>query len=291
MSDDPELAPAAWCLLGPEARRPHFEALQTALQKPPPAGGRFQACEDEGEFDAALASAMDSAIRSAGGTIRVCQDFADVAARRAEHYPALMLSLKSCDAFDKTGGRWWPRNFLYEGVGRAVALDVRVDDLRTSVFVIGATSASRTAIAALAKIGFSHFNLVDPSDDLSRDVAAGLAKAFFRVKIEATSKGLVTQLPGIHGLVVNGLADAGGAMGPELVHMNFIRPGGAWIELHPGPASTPLLLEAAGAGASVEAGSRVAAHSDAAWAEAALGLRIDVPSHAARLQAPYEGKK
>jgi shikimate 5-dehydrogenase len=112
-----------------------------------------------------------------------------------------------------------------------------------------------------------------------------MSRGFYRARFESTAKKLVTQLAGIYGIVVNALETSDEELLEELTHMNFLRPGATWIELRPGPPNSPLLAEVVGAGAEVELGSRVLARADAAWAQAAWGVELQVEAHASRLQA------
>lgn len=274
----------SWVEIGPASAKPAFTALAEALRELGVAeAGSFVAVEHAEEVAAAIAQAKQVA-----RSIRVAQRFAVAASVASEEYPVLNLSLQAADFIQLAEDRWWPRNALFEGIQRSVAHDLGTVDVGSPVLVLGASSASRAAIAALVRIGFGRFNCVDVNDSVAEVEVARLTRSFFRTRFERTSFGLVTQLPGVHGVVVNGIESLAPELCEALLHMNYLMPGAAWIELFPGVPNSPLIEEARGAGARVELGSRVVARADAVWCESAFGVELDITSRAAELQSLVE---
>ena len=265
---------------GDGARARHASLLRALAAAGAPREGRFVDAADPAAVVAAiLAAKAEGSARS----IRFGDEFGEELTRDSVEYPAQMLSLRACDALDFDGARWWPRSWLFEGVLRAVAHDVQAIDFERSALVIGCGPKARAAVAALTKIGFNKFNLLDRNDGASRAFAAELSKSFFRATFASAPKLSVSQLPSSHAVVVNAAPVATTELGVELMHMNFLSPGAWWIELVPGDHEAPLLVEARGAGARVLPARNVIARADGAWAEATWGARIDVEAHASRL--------
>ncbi len=199
--------------------------------------------------------------------------------RLFENLSSLMLTLKCADTLTFDGERFWPRNFLYGAFGRIIANDISDIDLGGAAFVIGASPEARAAVAALARTGINRINLSDLDQENGEALVEEFRQSFFKVQFQFTPRAMVTQLPGVHSLVVNTIDAAQDPSGlQEFFYFNFLKAGGAWIEIPWGTVEPGLIQEARSVGAQIEPSTRVNAQWDAAWAGAWLKGRLDVDS-------------
>lgn len=258
--------------LHPEEKR--FKLLSALLNG--------QGIANEVEFITTTESDFETVAREAMmrfDQIRVGTRLCELAPNLSERKPSSILTLKASDALVRSGLRseaqWWPRNFLFEGVGRAVVSRHKDLDLGGAVFVLGVTCESRAVIAALAKIGFSRFSISHHDDNQGQAFVEGMRRALFGVQFQFVPRHLITQLPSVHSFAVNTLL-AGtddGALA-ELIYFNFLKPGGIWLDLS--LAGNPHLeAEARAVGAVLGSGVEVAAWTDHLWSKEVFGCDVD----------------
>ena len=194
-----------------------------------------------------------------------------------DNWPSTMLSLKAADALvPDEEGRWWPRNFMQEGLQRLAAIDLGNLDLTGGAFLVGATPATRSIVAALARIGFYRLNLTDLDEAKGRALIEELKRSYFNVQFQFTPRGLVTQLPGVHSIAVN-TVDMGKdpTRLSELFYFNFLKSGAVWIETIISESNSPLIQEARNVGADVRTGGNLISRWDEAWAEGCFKVKLD----------------
>ena len=198
--------------------------------------------------------------------------------------PSTLLSLRSADAMVREGGEWWPRNFLIEGMNKLIVSDLKDLDLGGAIFVLGATPEARAAIAAFARFGFSRFTLSDPDIQRGQKFVDELRTLYFKVQFQFAPRHMITQLPSIHSAAINTLklGRDDGALS-ELFYFNFLKPGGAWLDLPLVLRNTGLDAEALAVGAQVIGGARLASVVDGLWAKTAFGVELDLGAYEARL--------
>lgn len=210
--------------------------------------------------------------------IRLSGDHCQAVCQSSTRLPSMLLTLRSADAWMRStgakGDEWWPRNHLADGIGHAIAMTVTNLDFSGGVFVVGASEVSRAAVAALVKVGFSRFGIVDPDDELCENLIEELKSSYFNIQFSAIARHLVTQLPGIYSFAVNTLVEGrdDGVLA-ELFYFNFLKTNGIWMDLAPLPVNFQLEAEARTVGASVVPGSVSYALADVAWAKACLKVQ------------------
>lgn len=195
----------------------------------------------------------------------------------APRTPSSIISLKAADAYVKEkDGQWWPRCFFVGGLDRTFAHSTLDLDFQSGVFVLGANPESRWVISSLARIGYNKVSLCEPDEDRGQAFVEELMKSYFNMQIQYVPRHLLTQLPGIHAVGVNTLCEGrdDGALA-ELFYFNFLKPGGAWLDLALSPFNQSLEAEAKSVGATIIPGHRVYAIADSLWAES-VGATIDV---------------
>ncbi len=220
--------------------------------------------------------------------LRVGGELCELLPSLTEKVPSSILTLKVADAYVKQGDEWWPRNFLNEGLQRAVVTDVKGFDLTGAVFILGSGCESRAAVAALARLGFSRFNVSDPNDEKGQKFIEDVKRSYFGVQFQFVPRHLITQLPSVHSVAINTLdpgADEGALS--ELYYFNFLKSGGLWLDLSLDPTNEELAGEAGAVGAFVEPGFRVAAWTDLEWSRTAFGVQLDVEAYATALKNAF----
>ena len=240
----------------------------------------FQKCSVEDDCGSVLKKAQEEFEQ-----IRIGGLLAEKVPSFYEQLPSALLHLKAADAVVKEHGRWWPRNFLAEGLQRALIHDLKSMDLSGGVFVCGAQTLTRSIVAALARTGFTRFSIADLDIAHGQAFVEELKREYFSIVFEAVPRHMITQLPSTHSMAINTLVRGRdqGVLG-ELFYFNFLKPGGVWLDLPLArPPNEDLAGEARAVGAVVELGSRVIAHVDCLWAASSFGVEIDLEKHATAL--------
>lgn len=274
-----------WCEIsdrasGPEQKR--FNCLDEELRK---CGLETELSFVSGTGDD-LAAALEQA-RATMSQIRVSGRLGPKVLSLLERIPSSLLSLKSCDALVCDRGEWWPRFFLVEGLNQTLASDASTLDLGGSVFILGATTEARAAVAALSRIGFNKMILSDPNDVECTAFVEELRRSYFGIQFQAAPRNSVTQLPGICSIAVNTLtATEDQHSVEELGYFNFLKPNGFWLDLSIFPLNSSLRAEAQSVGAMIVPGAKVFATTDQLWAQSALKVSIDRDAYASKLASP-----
>ncbi len=238
-------------------------------------------------------SAMDLAARlpeyfQTFQQIRVSSSSCDEMRTLMSRAPSMTMSLKVCDAFVHEADGWWPRCFLYEAMQVVVAKHVTGLDFTGGVFVIGAGAMTRAVVGALVRVGFEKINITDPDEYLAQELIEDLQRTFFGVQFQFTKKQMVTQLPGVHSVAVNTIV--GTDTNPELseiFYLNFLKAGGAWIDLNLSPVESNLSAEARTVGAQVVNGVKVASITDCLWVKKAFALDLDESQYSEILRQSF----
>ena len=242
---------------------------------------------DDAGFDRVLEEAQAKYAQ-----LRIGDSLGHCIERTANRKSSVMHALRIADAYVQTsvdgapvraaeksgiaGVSWWPKNYLVEGIQQAVVSDIESLDLSGAVFVLGAGAQSRSAVAALTKIGFGRFSISDPDEALGRSFIEEARATFFSNQFQLVPRHLITQLPSVHSVAVNTMVrgrDQGAIA--ELFYFNFLKAGGLWLDL-PFVPNRDLDSEATAVGASAEPGYRVAAWTDRAWARETLGVNLEL---------------
>jgi shikimate 5-dehydrogenase len=231
----------------------------------------FFLAQDRESFEKVLAE-----VQAKSTQIRVGGALCELLPSMIERMPSALLSLKAADALIKTGEEWWARNFLAEGLGRALISDLKTLDLSGGVFLLGANCEGRAVVSSLARLGFTRFSISDPDDLRAQKFVESVRSAYFGISFQYVPRRSITQLPSVHTMAVNAV-DAGtddGALG-ELFYFNFLKSGGVWLDLSL-PGSADLETEAHAVGSRIQSSYAVAAWTDHLWAKAVFGIDLDV---------------
>ena len=221
-----------------------------------------------------------------GGSL--CQYVTEISIR----LPSLLLSLKAGDALVQKARKpnlpdWWPRNFLVDGIVRALVTDKRSLDLSGAVFLLGAGCESRAAVAALVRLGFQRFSISCSDDITGQALVEELRTLYFQVQFQFIPRHLITQLPSIHSIAINTLvAGHDDEALNELFYFNFLKPGGIWLDLA-FVGNQHLENEARAVGAETAEGIRVAAWTDYEWAQEVLLIKLDPDALTDRYRAVF----
>lgn len=198
--------------------------------------------------------------------------------------PSSLLLLHTADALVFDGQKWWPRNFLIEGMQRALAQDVIDLDLSAGVFILGAVADAKPLVAALIRAGYEKFSICDPDDYRAQTFVDDFKLRYFHVKFDVIQRHMITQLPAIHSFAINLLSfSQGDDLLRELFYLNFLKVGGVWVDFPLMTANTSLAEEARTAGAYVEPSHRILGRADQVWAETCCSVQIDLDSYFADL--------
>ncbi len=244
------------------------------------------------EADAERFSEVMKEAQSQFGQLRIGGELCRLVHLSANHMSTVMLALQTADTYaqmkadgafvrtqEEGGGEsatWWPKNYLCEGIRRALISDLKAVDFSGGVFVLGAGAEARSVVAALAKTGFFKFSVSDPDEEAGRGFIEEAEKVFFNCQFQFVPRHMITQLPSVNSVAVNTLVRGrdGGAL-DELFYFNFLKPGGIWIDL-PLERHDELDSEAVAVGAAVAPGYRVWAWSDFEWASEILGIALPI---------------
>ena len=244
--------------------------------------------ENEVHFIEAEAGSMASVLRDTMKDYDQIRIGGDICIHSLEHFAQIPIGAKQvgfADAIVYSEDQWWPRNFMAEGIHRAVVTDAKTINIGSGVFILGATCAARAAVAAFSRAGLQRFTISDPDEDRGEAFVETLRRTYFQVQFQFVPRHMITQLPSVHSVGVNTLVQGRdqGAL-EELLYFNFLEPGGLWIDMPIYPGSNALTEEASAAGAFVETGLQVAVYTDWLWAQS-CGLEIDRVNYTKLLQS------
>lgn len=259
-----------WVEIAIRARRQRFEDLSSALNEAG-LGNEVSFIEtSEDEFPTVLEQA-----KADFDQIRIGGDLQVLAPKVADRLPSLLLTLRAADALVKEGDQWWLRNYFVEGLQEAIAGEIRNIDLTGGSFILGATAEARAAVAALVRFGFHRLDVSDPDEERAKALVEELRSTYFKVQFQFIPRHLITQLPGIHTMVINTLevGDDDGILG-EMAYFNFLKPGGVWLDLPLVRRNSALESEARSVGAVIESAASVHARTDRLWAQACFDRRL-----------------
>ncbi len=221
--------------------------------------------------------------------LRLLGRIGEAVPRFFENLSSLMLTVKCADSLSYDGERYWPRNHLYQAFQRIIANDLHDLDLGGAAFVIGASAEARAAVAAFVRAGINRINLSDFDQQQGLAFIEELRSAYFKVQFQFTPRDMVTQLPGVHSMVVNTIAaDQDPTALQEFFYFNFLKFGGVWLEIPWGSSEAGLILEARSVGAQIEPSARVNAQWETAWAAAWLKDRLNAASFRDKLAERFQ---
>jgi shikimate 5-dehydrogenase len=223
---------------------------------------------DEAGLEAALASAQANYDQ-----IRIGGSLRGVIWKHLTEMPAQIFTIKSIDALVRADDRWWPNNYLFEGLIVSIARDLNHLDLTGAVLILGSGGDAKTVAAAFSRIGFSRFSISDRSIEAVEELIVELRRNYFNGKFQAIPGPLITQVPSIHSVAVNTIAVEQDGFLDQFFYMNFLKADGAWLDIS-FEEYEELAAEARDVGAFVEPAARIFACADRAWAQAAFGVDI-----------------
>lgn len=289
-----------WVEISPDPERARFQALSRALAQ---AG-----LDNQVEFIEADAQNFNQELSGAFrgfDQIRVGGELRTLAPSVLESLPAEVLSLQIADAFVRdpaVAGKWWPRCYLAEGIRREIVSGAQIAagdlagkkdfDFTGAIFLLGETSEARAAVGAFSRLGFRKFSIACLDDDRGRIFVEELARRHFGIEFEFVPRIQITQLPAVHVFAINTLkVGEDDGMHGELVYFNFLKAGGCWLDLSFHAPNADLEAEARSVGAVIESGARIAAWTDAAWAEEAFAIKLDAGVLGASYLAAFQTRK
>jgi shikimate 5-dehydrogenase len=192
----------------------------------------------------------------------------------------------ACDFFVKEKGGWWPRVLLTESFMRTISHNLGQLDLDSYALVIGGTGFSKLVVGALVKLGYSKINIAEQSAEIGNALISEMSKRYYQVQFEFIPFQTVTTLPGVHSLVVNtSHLTLENVLLDELYFFNFLKSGGAVVDLNIIPPVTPLIEEARIWGARHLSGDYVLAQLDAQLLDQRLAKKMDIEKYRMALRA------
>jgi hypothetical protein len=101
--------------------------------------------------------------------------------------------------------------------------------------IVGAVGLARAIAASLAKLGLKRIFIVDPDDQATKNLVASLSRRLVGIQFEALSRARLTQIPAEASVAVNLVEFFDDSILEESIledvsYMNFLRPGGVWID-------------------------------------------------------------
>ena len=266
-----------WLVLGAQPNETYFQALQAALND----SGCVAKMEIQKVTEADFAQVFDKA-RAAASSIRLTDQAGEWAVASVEALPAETAVLRTADAMQLHGGRWWPRCYLVEGIRIVIAQDLHEIDFSGEAFVVGDGPRVRAVVSELIRIGFKKVTLTCNSADQGTRLLNDFRRAYFGVEFAFVPSDQITELPGVNTIAVNTVMVAEAPeLTQQLYYFNFLRRGGIWLDLSLTPSDHPLLVEARTVGARVQTGDKVLAYAETAWAKACMECTLDTEKFAA----------
>lgn len=124
-------------------------------------------------------------------------------------------------------------------------------DRSGSGLVVGATDDARSFISGLSRIGLQRILIVDSDDAKAESLASAMRKRELSVEIEPLSRSYLTQLASEAAIAIN-FADAEERdLIEDVSYLNFLLPGGAWLDWTGATHDIGLVEEIQNAGATV----------------------------------------
>jgi shikimate 5-dehydrogenase len=186
----------------------------------------------------------------------------------------------ACPFLVRDGKEWWPRPLLEEALIHCVTENFGQLDLDSFALVAGAGGGAKLAIASIAMLGYSTINISDKSEENAIRLVEEMKKKFFQINFQAVPFQSITTLPGVHSLVVNTTPlSLENDLLDELYFFNFLKSGGAVIDLTLIPSETPLIIEAKQWGARHLSGDYVSAERDALMIEKLTGKKLQTSKY------------
>jgi shikimate 5-dehydrogenase len=220
--------------------------------------------------------------------IRVSTPFGEKIHAFVKAVPMATMIQKSSDCLVYDQGQWWARSMLAEGLIREMAM-LKNLDISDSALIVGAGASCRAVIAALLKIGYKKFNITEKFEERGRLLIKELKETYFGVDFRFTPQSSITQLPGIHSVVVNTTPlTASNDLLNELYYCNFLRPEAAVIDLTLVPLETPLLKAAKQVGARIVHGCQVATLVDTYWIKSSMKIDVNAEEYQVKLTSLCE---
>lgn len=222
--------------------------------------------------------------------IRIATPFGEKVHEYVSAVPMATLTQKSSDSLIFDQGQWWARSMLSEGLVREIVLMKNLD-ISESALIVGAGASCRAVVSAMLKIGFKKFNITEKFEERGRLLIKDLRQTYFGVDFRFTPQTSITQLPGIHSVLVNTtpLVPANDLLN-ELYYCNFLKSDGVVIDLTLVPFETPLVKAAVQVGARVIHGCQVAALVDAYWIKSSMHIVIDPEEYGAGLKSACQAE-
>jgi shikimate 5-dehydrogenase len=225
--------------------------------------------------------------------IRVSSPFGEKVHEFVNAVPMDTMTQRSSDCLIFDQGEWWARSMLSEGLVRELASMKKLDISETAM-IVGAGASCRAVIAALLKVGFKKFNITEKFEERGRLLMKDLKETYFGVDFRFTPQSSITQLPGVHSVVINTTPfTPNNDLLHELYYCNFLKPEGIVIDLTMIPFETPLIKAALQVGARVVHGCEVSTLVDAYWVKSSMKISLNHHDYEAKLkaacvQAPFD---
>lgn len=255
-----------WAEISDRGEQKRFTALSQALTS--------FGIENEFHFLEASTETFNAVVgeaRKSFDQLRIGGSFCVQLAEKLDSHTVLPKQIGAADALVQINKSWWPRNFLGEGVHRAVITDIPKLDISGAVFILGTGWPARAVIGALARIGFTRFTISDANAEGSDTFIESLKRVHFDLQVQFIPREMITQLPSIHSVAVNTMqhGEDDGLLS-ELIYFNYLGLGGVWLDLSLFPENGTIAEEADAAGAFVESPIKIATAVDMLWAEACI---------------------
>lgn len=227
-----------------------------------------------------LKEGIEEVLRSEAAACRISDDISVEIGPYLPRVTQKALFAGACPFLVRDKNEWWPRPLLEEAFIHCMTENFGQLDLDSFALVAGSGGGAKTVIAAIATLGYSTINVSDKIQDKAIQLVTEMKKKFFQINFQAVPFQAITTLPGVHSLVVNTTPlSLENDLLDELYFFNFLKSGGAVIDLTLIPSETPLIIEAKQWGARHLSGDYVFAERDALMIERLTGKKIQISKY------------
>ncbi len=141
-----------------------------------------------------------------------------------------ILGLADIILIDEQGGAPHAIGCFGDAVVASLAGQHALIDRSGSGLVVGATDAARSFISALSRIGMKRILIVDADDAKAERLAIAMRKRELSVEIEPLSRSFLTQLASEASIAINFAPTEERDLIEDVSYLNFLHPGGAWLD-------------------------------------------------------------
>jgi len=208
--------------------------------------------------------------------LRILDPLCEVVPFHLKQLPALYFTLGYVDCLSKLNNIWVAQSLLYSSLLQILSQKNRNIDLDGAVLIIGGESAARACVGVLLRVGFKQINFTGVDAEGIQELIDEFERVYFNVEFGFHPRNYLTQLPGIHSIVLNTTPNnESNEILKDLYYYNFLKQGGLVIDLWLPAVDSQLIQEAREVGGNVVEGYELAALADCIWVKDILNHQLD----------------